>query len=292
MYELVSLTDRTYYINCPTKIGVYLETDTDIWLIDSGNDKDAGRKIQKIIAEKGWSVKGILNTHSNADHIGGNQLLQDRLGCPCYGNPMENAITEHPILEPSFLYGGYPMKALQNKFLMAKPSKPTPLQDAPLPKGMEIIPLKGHFLDMYGIKTPDNIYFLADCLFGKPILEKYHISFLYDVSAFLKTLAFLETLQGDCYVPAHAEPTTDLQPLITANGDKVLEIQKTILTLCREPISFEQLRKQIFDTFSLTMDLNQCVLVGSTIRSYLSYLVDKGDMDYLIKDNQLLWKTK
>jgi len=292
MYELVPVTNRTYYINCPAKIGIYLETDKDIWLIDSGNDKDAGRKIQKILIEQGWSVKGILNTHSNADHVGGNQLLQDRLGCPCYGTAMENIITENPILEPTLLYGGYPMKSLQNKFLMAKPSKTTPITEAPLPEGMEIIPLKGHFLDMYGVKTPDNVYFLADCVFGEPTLEKYHISFIYDVAGFLETLDFLETLQGTYYIPSHAEPTNNLQNIITANREKVLDIQGTILTFCQEPYLFEGLLQSIFDAFSLVMDLNQYVLVGSTIRSYLSYLVDKGELEYFIEDNQLFWKTK
>ena len=49
MYELVQVAENTYYINAPSKIGVYRVSDDDIWLIDSGNDKDAGRKIQKIL---------------------------------------------------------------------------------------------------------------------------------------------------------------------------------------------------------------------------------------------------
>ena len=50
------------------------------------------------------SLKAILNTHSNADHIGGNQFLQKRFDCPIYSTPMENIVTENTILEPSFLY--------------------------------------------------------------------------------------------------------------------------------------------------------------------------------------------
>ncbi len=52
MYELVQVAEHTYYIECPAKIGVYEDTD-GVYIIDSGNDKDAGRKIKKNIrAEK------------------------------------------------------------------------------------------------------------------------------------------------------------------------------------------------------------------------------------------------
>ena len=47
MYELVQAGKQSYYINSPAKIGVFVENDTDVYLIDSGNDKDAGRKVKK-----------------------------------------------------------------------------------------------------------------------------------------------------------------------------------------------------------------------------------------------------
>ena len=67
MFELVQVNEKTYYIESPAKIGVYVAGGADVYLIDSGNDKDAGRKIRKLLDEKGWTLKGILNTHSNAD---------------------------------------------------------------------------------------------------------------------------------------------------------------------------------------------------------------------------------
>ena len=54
MYELIQAAPRTYYIQCPAKMGLWRLTDTDVVLIDSGNDKDAGRKVQKILDAQGW----------------------------------------------------------------------------------------------------------------------------------------------------------------------------------------------------------------------------------------------
>jgi hypothetical protein len=40
------------------------------------------------------------------------------------------------------------------------------------------------------------------------------------------------------------------------------------------------------------MDYNQYVLIGSTIRSYLSYLYNNNEVDIIFDNNKLLWITK
>ena len=41
MYELNHITGNSYYIQSPSKMGLVKLNDTDVCLIDSGNDKDA-----------------------------------------------------------------------------------------------------------------------------------------------------------------------------------------------------------------------------------------------------------
>ena len=161
--ELIKAGEKTYYIKNAVNIGVYKVSDNSVYLIDTGNDKDAGKKILKIVAENGWKVEGIISTHSHADHIGGNKLVQERCGCPVFAGGTEKAFTEFPILESSFLYGGYPFSDLRNKFLLASESNVSPIENN-LPEGLEYFSLKGHFFDMIGIKTDDDVYFLADSL--------------------------------------------------------------------------------------------------------------------------------
>ena len=286
--ELVKVGEKTYYIRNATNIGIYKIDKTQVYLIDTGNDKDAGKKILKIVEEQGWKVKGIINTHSNADHIGGNKVIQDRTNCEILAYNIEKSFTESPILESSFLYGGYPFKDIRNKFL-AKESVVTPIENN-LPNGLEYFSLKGHFFDMVGVKTSDNVYFLADSLFSEETITKYHLFFIYDIREYLNTLDYLTTLNGNIYIPSHCEATDDISSLIQLNRNKIQEISDKIYNLCAKEITFEEILKYIFDEYNLIMNPNQYVLVGSTIRSYLSYLSDENKLSYEFKDNKMLWK--
>lgn len=291
MYELKQLGAQSYYIESPAKIGVYKQNDTDIYLIDSGNDKEAGKKILKIANQHNWRIKAIINTHSNADHIGGNHYIQEQTGCPIFARGIETAFTNHPILEPSFLYGGYPCKDLRNKFLLAKESKAVDIQNDSFPEELEIIPLPGHFFDMIGLRTPDNTVFLADCVSSKNTLEKYQISFIYDIAQYLETLDKVEKMRAGKFVPAHTEVMTDMRELVELNRNKVFEIAGKLLVICKEPIDSENILKRIFDEYNLTLNIDQYVLIGSTIRSYLSWLKDSGKVTLVFQGNKLLWKS-
>lgn len=287
--ELIQVGARTYYIPNATNIGVYQVDSEHVYLIDSGSDKDAGKKILKLLESEGLQVRGIVSTHSNADHIGGNQLIQNRTGCEILANGIEKSFTEAPILEPSFLYGGFPFRELRNKFLCAKPSDVTPMENH-LPKGLEAFPLQGHFFDMIGIKTDDDVYFLADSVFSAETITKYHLFFLYDVRAFLETLDFLQTLHGKLYIPSHCAAAEDITGLIALNRSKVREIADSICTACETEKTFEEILAKIFNRYNLTMNANQYVLIGSTLRSYLSYLYDENRISYQFKENKMLWK--
>lgn len=290
MYELIQVSDRSYYIESPAKIGLVRISDTEVCLIDSGNDKDAGRKVRQILDSNNWKLTAIYNTHSNADHIGGNKYLQGQTGCKIFAPGIECDFTRHPILEPSFLYGGYPCKELRHKFLMAQESSVEYLTKEALPEGFEIISLPGHFFDMVGFRTPDDVVYLADCLSSRETLDKYRIGFIYDVAAYLKTLEMIKTLKAKLFVPAHAQAAEDISQLAQYNIDKVQEIAERIVALCKEPTCFETILSKLFTEYSLTMNFEQYALVGSTVRSYLAWLKDTGRVNIRFEDNMLLWE--
>ena len=289
MYELIKVSEDCYYIQSPAKIGLVRISDDTVCLIDSGNDKDAGKKVRKILDSQGWKLSAIYNTHSHADHIGGNRYLQEQTGCKVYAPGIECSFTRNPVLEPSFLYGGNPPKELRHKFMMAQESDVMPLTPEVLPQGMIMIPLPGHSFDMVGFRTSDDIVYLADCLSSEETLNKYQINFLVDVRAYLETLNHVMEMEARLFIPAHAEPTDNISPLVKVNIDKVNAIADKIEKLCSAPISYEAVLKKLFEIYDLKMTFEQNALVGSTVRSYLTYLANEGRIHAEINDNLLMW---
>lgn len=290
MYELIQVSENNFYIQSPAKIGLIKLSETEVCLIDSGSDKDAGRKVRQILDKNGWKLKAIYITHSNADHIGGCKYLQSQTGCKIYAPGIECAFTRFPVLEPAFLYGGYPPKELRHKFLMAQESAAEELTPDVLPDGFELIPLPGHFFDMVGYKTADGVVYLADCLSSRETLEKYRIGFIYDIPAYIDTLNKVMAMEAKLFVPAHAEASDDISALCRYNIDTLQEIAERIVVLCEDGIQFEALLKKLFDHYALQMNFEQYVLVGSTVRSCLSWLHDSGRLGAEFIGNKLIWK--
>lgn len=291
MYELIQVAARSYYIDCPAKIGLVRLNDTEVCLIDSGSDKDAARKILRHLNERGWTLRMILNTHSHADHTGGNAFLAQRTGCEIYAPEGDLSFTRHPQHEPSLLYGGCPPKPLRNKFLMAQPCDAKPLTPDCLPEGFELLALDGHCPAMAAFRSPDGIWYLGDCLSSEEIIEKYHVNYLYDPRQYLEALETVKGLEGTCFVPAHAPVTEDIRPLADRNIAKVHEIAGVIRALCAAPVSSEDVLKSVFDHYGLSMNWGQYVLVGSTIRGYLGWLLDLGQLTASFEDNRMLWHS-
>lgn len=190
------------------------------------------------------------------------------------------------------LYGGLPFKELRSKFLLAQTSTAQPLTPAVLPEGWSIIDLPGHCFAMTGFRTKDGNIYLGDCVSSEETLNKYGIGYLWDPAAYVATLEKVQALEAPCFIPAHAPATADIGPLARVNIAAVEETARRILTFCAEPASFEEILRQLFLSYGLTMNAQQYALIGSTLRSYLSWLYGRGLIGYSFENNRMLWHRK
>ena len=292
MYDLVKVNDNDYYIDYPSKIGIVRINDNDVVLIDSGNDAYSAKKTLKILNENGWNLKAVFNTHCHADHIGGNKYLQEHTGCKCFAFKTEEHFANATYFGPIALFGAKPIKKLNGKFFKAEQSVVSPLTESDLPDGISIILLPGHTESMIGFLTKDKTAFIADVVSSEKTIEKYGVCYLWDYKTALNTLDYVKEIDAEIFVPSHAEASKDISALIEVNKEQILKTESLLLEICKKPTAFDEILKQVFDYFSLSMTEGQFALVGSTIRSYLSKMQEEKLLDIEFKDNYMLWVKK
>ncbi|BEP29701.1 MBL fold metallo-hydrolase [Helicovermis profundi] len=292
--ELHRIGENTFYFDNPSIIGLYLFESNNVLLIDTGIDKDTIKKAIKIIEEKNWKIKYIINTHSHADHCGGNYYLLEKYDIAVYASSLEKVMIENSILEPAYLYGAYPQKKLQKKFLMAKSSKVSHVVEYGEliieNKKFDIIDLKGHSPQLIGVVTDDDICFLGDSIFPDYIIEKHNLLFLFDYKNTVNTLNCLKDEKHEKYVLSHGGVIENLEPVIDYNIKALKEVNDYIFSLLTDYKSIEDIHRSVVNNYEIRENLPQFYLNISVIKAHLTYLVDEKIIINSIIDSEVKWK--
>lgn len=285
MYELHHLKGNTYYIDGPTNIGLYRLNETDVVLIDCGTHQE-GPVIETVLRRNHFKLKYIVNTHCHADHSGANLYLMKMTGCRVIASKIERAFFRDSKLDIGFLYGGYPLDEYDNRLMHIDDQKEIYSLEE-LPKDLRSFKLPGHHYGMIGIRTADGVYFIADTLGSKELVDKQHILLIYDVKGYLQSLDRVEKLDGNILVPSHSAVTTRIKGLVDFNRNKIYEIIGVILDYLTEPHTAEEIVAHVFEHYNLRISYNKFLLITSTIRSYISFLSNQKKLTHYFKDNRL-----
>ena len=289
MYECVQAGKDTFFMDCPSRVGIFRTGDA-AWLIDSGNDKDAAKKVLAILENMNLRLEAVIVTHYHADHTGGAALLQQRTGCRLMlAEP--TAPGAFPEINTALLYGAHPPKPLKSKFFLAQGAHYEAVESANLPDGMRLTRLDGHAFAMLGVCTRDDVWFIGDSVASEHTFDKYKLTYLYDVEKFLQSLDTVASLQGKLFIPAHVAPFADATAIVERNRRWVYETADCVEGLLQTPMTFETLLKAIFDRYDLQMTFGQHTLLGATVRAFLTWLMDAGRASYFCEDNLLYWKA-
>lgn len=283
---------------------------TDIYLIDSGSDKNAGEELYNALCREfgDFTLKAIIDTHSHADHTGANAELVRRTGCKIYATQKEKSSIECPENQSAIAYGANPLPEYKTTYYLAEPSlvdvviKSDEVLQLREDISLTCIPLPGHYFEMVGIlctvpssdkSEATKVFFTSDGIFTRGMLAKYWIPFLYDVKQFKESLSVIKSVKADYYVPSHGDIYTEISALYELNMLSVLQNEETILQcLKNNACTFEDLLKYIADSNDMSMRLSQFMLVGSTIRSYVTYLYSEQKITWAFRENKMYWKIK
>jgi len=297
MAGLLDLGPRALYLPRHVNVGVVRTPDGGAILIDTGQDKDYGRAIRKACQSAGLTPRAIVNTHSHADHYGGNDYLVRQFKVPVYAPPLEAAIIQNPFLEPMYLFGGAkPLPALTGKWLMGKPSPVDVLLEGETVEiagvTLRLHPTPGHSPRHTAIGMDDVLY-CADALFGPATLEKYGAPFTHDVGQQLASIEAVRQTDYRLYLPAHGDPVEDVDTLADANLAAIAQTLEAVHQALDPPASTSAVVHRVVEILDCPpAGLPQYFLFQSLVLAYLSYLAERGEATAHIVNGELIWQQE
>ena len=306
------LFDSVYFIPGSTNIGIILDCPArktelcDVYIVDSGRGKDDAdiilRELSELFPDENYILKAVINTHSHADHSGGNAYLQEKAGCKIWCSEGDAAGLQNPLIQSSVEWGGNPIEELKTEFYLPKKCKTDKFISEDLTDllknggKIQYVPLPGHYFDMFGILYTDSaghrVLFAGDGFFGRQFLFKYWIPYIFDVGKEFETLDKLSKFKADYYIPSHGDALTRIEETVEENQIALLSTESCIMgILNKESLTFEELLKRVADKNGINMKAAQIILIGSTLRAYLVYLRESGKADFYVEGNKMFWKS-
>ena len=305
--SFTKLSEHIGFFSHRTNVGL-VEAEDGLYLIDSGDSEQDGKDIvdscRELFPDK--KIKVILNTHSHQDHSGGNHYIAETTGAETWSSKKEADILANPDFMSVIYWGAICFDDLKAQGFVPENSNAVQrfvaeetinLDDK---ISLKCISLPGHYFGQMGYLISDkadgqSVFFLGDSCFGSQMLKKYWIPYMLDPQMFRKSIEKIESQDADFYVPSHGESCdrkrilaiTELNSLVT------FETESLLLNILKNgPATHETILKKAADFAGLNLKLSQFVLIGTTFRSYLSSMADRGLVSYRMEDNQMFWCIK
>lgn len=291
MFEIKHIKGNTYYYEAYTNVGICKISDTEAVLIDSCDHKRMAKGLNRQLAEMGLSVKTIINTHCHIDHICGNSLFYEAHKCRILSTKTEQRFISYPDLEAKFYYSGIDTDKKRNPYFLVEPSESEIITEENTPEGFEIISLPGHSFEMIGVRTPDDVVFLADAVLSKVTWDNYKMPFFYNVNSSIETLSKIKDINAACFVPSHNPPLEDVKELAQYNIDKMNE-KKALILENLEGKSFDELFKIVMEKQDLKIKTEKYPMYALMLRNFLQSLVEEDKIHGVLEDNIFVYHRK
>ena len=289
MFKLIQCAENTYYLDSYAKVGVYDLGGNEVMLIDSCDHKKSVKDLDAALSERGWKVKFIVNTHSHLDHIHGNDFFREKYGCEIYAPETERLFVDVLALERTAYFTAVPMRAPFDPTYVPTKERTKELTLEALPDGFEIVSLPGHTLNMVGIKTADGVWFTADSVLAKETFEGYGIPFFLLVNQSIETAKNVAELQGNYFVPAHANAGESINELALYNAEALTRLKDFIGEIA-DGRSLEGILKEADARMKLDFNPDKYTKVSVTVKGILQGLIDDGKYTADMDSGRLVYK--
>ena len=266
-------------------------------LIDSGPDRDSGKRLLRGIRERSWKLEAILTSHAHADHFGGHAALLRQLDVPVLAPPVEAELMRAPLLEPSYLFhGAAPLAELTSRWFQAEASRvdqviaagPLTLIDLPL----ELLAVDGHAHRQLALRV-DDVLVAADAVFAATVTARHPLLFAHDVRAQADAATRVGDDDARLAIPGHGAPDTPAalaQATLRAIDRGHAAVRTALEAHADTGATTTQVLQQVAQALAVgTDDVARWHLLHTTVSAYLSAARAAGACQPRIVGGALRW---
>jgi len=127
------------------------------------------------------------------------------------------------------------------------------------------------------------------------MLSKYDFLFLFDIEEQIKSLERIENIDFEYMVIAHSKKfisKDESYKIIDKHKTAIDKYMNQVRTYLNNPITIENILKHIIVNNNLSHNYKEYHFFKSSLISLISYLIDLGEVNYILKDGELLYYTK
>ena len=276
---------------------VVLEHNGRAALVDSGRDRDAGKRLARGLRERGWRLEAIVTSHAHADHFGGHAELLRQHDVPVLAPAIEAELMRAPVLEPIYLFhGAAPLPELTGRWLQAEPSRVDRLVDAgPLELiglPLTLMAVDGHAHRQLALRV-DDVLLAADAVFASTVVARHPLLFSHDVRAQREAAERVGDDRARLAVAGHGEPGAPAT-LATATLGAIDTAAEAVVAALAARASYGATTGEVLRHVSAALgvtidDLPRWHLNHTTVSAYLAAARAAGDCQVRVTDGELRW---
>lgn len=232
-------------------------------------------------------------THGHADHFAIGHALRAR-GARVSVARDDASLVENPDINIRGMFSwAKPGDMLVTRLFLGTPCEVDDYLEDWDDDRASVIPLPGHTLGHCGFLTADGVLFTGDALYLKDLWERHPLPYCIDPGMVVTSLETIRATPSEWIVPGHGRPIPrgDAEEHIDFHVEQLRSIEALLLERLTEPHTTEQAIALVSAERGLAENPASYWLAVTTVKGFLGGLLDRGALDFEVREHAGWWRT-
>jgi glyoxylase-like metal-dependent hydrolase (beta-lactamase superfamily II) len=278
--KIYNVAGNTYYFKTKyADIPFYKLNDKEIVMFDSGLFEES-KLVQEVLDEYNFTVRAIICSHSHVDHVGNNSWIRQKYNAEVIMTEAEGLVCDSEYnLKAYILKGSY--RCLEKRYasMVCKTDRKIGPDDTYVDidgHKFEIVRLYGHTFFHIGIITPDDVFYVGDCLMSEEEIANSKLAYMIDVGLDLQSKEIVRNRKCKKYILAHSGVYDDVDRIIDLNIQNLESQAGLLIDIINRPMSMSEIVQEGIKKLNITKTVKTFIVTERILTAFVEYLFYSG----------------